>query len=110
MPSDQTHQPRMVLAGKPLADQSAMVEGLLAGGWAAEELLRILSAPLPEKITKSVGAILSGRLSKVPPVPAVKTPAAPAPTSYPSQHECPGRDGMCGRHVEEAGTLCRLCR
>lgn len=103
-------EPRMVLAGKPLADQSATVEGLLAGGWAAEELLRILSAPLPEKITKSVGAILSGRLSKIPPVPALKTPAVAVSESHPSQHECPGRDGMCGKPVRVPGQLCGGCR
>ncbi|GAB7187102.1 helix-turn-helix domain-containing protein [Kitasatospora sp. Ki12] len=103
-------EPRMVLAGKPLADQSAMVEGLLAGGWQAEDLLRILSAALPEKITKSVAAILSARLSKVPPVPALRAAVLAPTVSLPPAHECQGQDGMCGRPVPRPEQLCTGCR
>ncbi|MFJ9694886.1 hypothetical protein [Kitasatospora sp. NPDC101183] len=105
-------EPCMVLAGKPLADQSAMVEGLLAGGWAAEELLRVLAAPLPAKITTSVGAVLSGRLSKLPSVPTLWVPErleAPVPGRR-SAHECQGQDGLCRRPVRVAGGLCSTCR
>ncbi|MFD0276215.1 helix-turn-helix domain-containing protein [Kitasatospora sp. NPDC127111] len=107
-----SREPRMTLAGKPLADQSVMVEGLLAGGWAAEELLRILSAPLPEKITRSVGAIISGRLSKIPSAPAVQSvvTAEPPRPHQRSDHECLGREGLCGRPVPTAGRLCSACR
>ncbi|MFD8315942.1 helix-turn-helix domain-containing protein [Kitasatospora purpeofusca] len=108
-------EPRMTLSGKPLTDQSAMVEGLLAGGWHREDLLRILSAPLPEKITRSVGAIISARLSKIPAVPIVPTEgapltSAPAGRSRPRTNECSGNGGLCGRPVSTAGGLCTTCR
>ncbi|MFD8786228.1 helix-turn-helix domain-containing protein [Kitasatospora sp. NPDC059599] len=97
-------EPRMALAGKPLSDQAARVEGLLAGGWTREALTGILAAPLPERVTHSVGAILAGRLAKVPSV-----PAAPSTTDGPRRHECPGWDGMCGRPVAGAGRRCGRC-
>ncbi|MFJ2778514.1 hypothetical protein [Kitasatospora sp. NPDC087315] len=106
-------EPRMALAGKPLADQAARVEGLLAGGWSRDALTGILSAPLPEKITRSVGAVLAARLTKVPPFPPAHRPAeatAPAPVPRPSKPECAGRDGMCGRYVSAVGKLCSACR
>ncbi|MFJ9839763.1 helix-turn-helix domain-containing protein, partial [Kitasatospora sp. NPDC101155] len=97
-------EPRMALAGKPLSDQAARVEGLLAGGWSGEALAGILAAPLPEKVTHSVGAILAGRLAKVPLVPAQRWQG-----DGPRRHECPGRDGMCGRPVAFAGQVCGAC-
>ncbi|WP_327676572.1 helix-turn-helix domain-containing protein [Kitasatospora sp. NBC_00458] len=119
---------RLALAGKPLADQAARVEGLLAGGWAPDVLAGILSAPLPEKVTRSVGAILAARLLGVPPVPSAPL-VSPVPSERPvpssgggtgaavvmvprqgRHHECAGRDGMCGRHVVAAGRLCTGCR
>ncbi|MFJ9950563.1 hypothetical protein [Kitasatospora sp. NPDC091207] len=106
-------EPRMALAGKPLIDQAAMVEGLLAGGWAQGALMSIVSAPLPEKITKSVAAIISARLSKVPPYPPVreiKGTAGSVPSPRPAAHECQGREGLCGRHVSKADGLCTACR
>ncbi|MEV0187263.1 helix-turn-helix domain-containing protein [Kitasatospora purpeofusca] len=105
-------EPALALAGKPLADQAARVEGLLAGGWSADALMGILAAPLPGKVTHSVAAILGGRLTKVPPVPSgggtavVKSVAVPRPR----RHECAGRDGMCGRPVGGAGEQCTGCR
>ncbi|MEV7025217.1 hypothetical protein [Kitasatospora sp. NPDC093558] len=102
-------EPRMALAGRPLADQAAMVEGLLAGGWTSDELTGILSAPLPDRITKSVGAILSSRLSAVPPVPRLR-PATVGSEPGARRHECPGRDGLCGRPVPEERSLCASCR
>ncbi|GAA2837096.1 helix-turn-helix domain-containing protein [Kitasatospora sp. CM 4170] len=101
--------PRFALAGKPLNDQAARVEGLLAGGWTADALTSILAAPLPERITHSVGAIVSARLSAVPPVPRGERIAT---THSPSAvgHECPGRDGLCGRPVAMAGRVCPACQ
>ncbi|MER6395961.1 hypothetical protein ABT263_07835 [Kitasatospora sp. NPDC001603] len=71
--------PRMALADRVLTDQSAVVNGLLAGGWPAEDLLRILSMPLSEKITRSVGAVISARLSKIPGRPAANLDPSRAP-------------------------------
>lgn len=102
-------EPRMALAGRPLADQAAMVEGLLAGGWTSDELTSVLSAPLPDRITKSVGAILAARLSAVPPVPHPR-PASIGAGPGAKQHECPGQDGLCGRPVPDARSLCVSCR
>ncbi|WP_224278169.1 helix-turn-helix domain-containing protein [Streptomyces sp. LS1784] len=99
-------EPRMALAGKPLCDQAARVEGLLAGGWTREALTGILSAPLPERVTHSVGAVLAGRLAKVPAVPD----GARGTADGPRRHECPGRGGMCGRPVAAAGQVCGVCR
>ncbi|MFF2146188.1 helix-turn-helix domain-containing protein [Kitasatospora sp. NPDC058190] len=99
-------EPRMALAGKPLSDQAQRVEGLLAGGWSREALAGILAAPLPERVTHSVGAIVAARISKVPPVPVVVQRTADGPR----RHECPGRDGMCGRPVAIAGQMCVACQ
>ncbi|MFI6158242.1 hypothetical protein ACIBCA_36775 [Kitasatospora sp. NPDC051170] len=112
--------PELRLAGKPLADQGARVSGLLAAGWDRQMLKSMLSAKLPDKIEKSVGAIMSGWISAIPAEPPV-TPAAreaaerqeqrqarPA-VPAPRYHECDGRDGMCGRRVPVAGVLCDAC-
>ncbi|MFF1905135.1 hypothetical protein [Kitasatospora sp. NPDC058218] len=101
-------EPHMALAGKPLVDQSAMVEGLLAGGWARGALISILSAPLPEKITRSVGAIISARLSKIPPHPPVfeikGTPVTvPAPRVT---YDC----DVCRDPGKTQPGVCRKCR
>ncbi|MQS12023.1 helix-turn-helix domain-containing protein [Streptomyces kaniharaensis] len=96
--------PRMALAGKPLTDQATRVEGLLARGWTRDALTGILSAPLPETVTHSVGAILAARLAKVPSVPSPRHAVDGA-----RRHECPGRDGMCGRPVAVDGQLCNSC-
>ncbi|MFF1789184.1 hypothetical protein ACFVX9_22340 [Kitasatospora sp. NPDC058243] len=104
-------EPKMALAGKPLCDQAARVEGLLAGGWSGEALAGILAAPLPERVTHSVGAVLAGRLAKVPPVPLTPlAPLTPRASGGPRRHECPGRDGLCGRPVAGVGQVCGECR
>ncbi|MFE4516502.1 helix-turn-helix domain-containing protein [Kitasatospora sp. NPDC056783] len=98
-------EPKMALAGKPLGDQAARVERLLAQGWSRSALLGILAAPLPEKVTHSVGAVLAGRLARVP-----AAPASPREGSGPRRHECSGRGGMCGRPVAGPGQVCGACR
>ncbi|GAA1399672.1 helix-turn-helix domain-containing protein [Kitasatospora putterlickiae] len=103
--------PELALAGKPLVDQAARMEGLLAGGWSADALLGILAAPLPGKVTHSVAAVLGGRLAKMPPGPWRRGRGAEAvAVPSPRRHECPGRDGLCGRPVGGAGELCGGCR
>ncbi|MFF1908831.1 helix-turn-helix domain-containing protein [Kitasatospora sp. NPDC058218] len=100
--------PRMALAGKPLTDQAARVEGLLTGGWTWEALTGVLAAPLPEKITRSVGAILAGRLSNVPPFPPAQRPAeaaAPAPTPRVT-YDC----DVCRAPGKTRPGVCRMCR
>ncbi|MFJ6616277.1 hypothetical protein ACIQOW_01685 [Kitasatospora sp. NPDC091335] len=98
-------EPRMALAGKPLSDQAARVEGLLAGGWTRDALAGIIAAPLPDRVTHSVGAIVAARIAKVPIVPAPRHEGG-----GPRRHECPGRGGMCGRPVAGAGQVCGACR
>ncbi|MET8627531.1 hypothetical protein ABZW30_27915 [Kitasatospora sp. NPDC004669] len=98
-------EPRMDLAGKPLTDLAVRVEGLLAGGWSKDVLAGILGAPLPEKVTHSVGVIVAARIAKVPPVPVAQRAA-----DGPRRHECPGQGGMCGRPVAFAGQMCGVCR
>ncbi|WP_395296376.1 hypothetical protein ACF9IK_25245 [Kitasatospora hibisci] len=102
-------EPRFALAGRPLSDQAGRVEGLLAGGWTADALTSIPAAPLPERITCSVGAIVSARLAAVPPVPGGEHVAAVQVVGAVG-HECPGRDGLCGRPVAAAGKVCPACR
>ncbi|WP_418952631.1 helix-turn-helix domain-containing protein [Streptomyces pyridomyceticus] len=98
-------EPRMALAGKPLTDQATRVEGLLAGGWSKEVLVGMLGAPLPERVTHSVGAILAARIGKVPPAPMRGNE-----NGGPRRHECSGRRGMCGRPVGGVGQVCGACR
>ncbi|MFF4378825.1 helix-turn-helix domain-containing protein [Kitasatospora sp. NPDC001547] len=98
-------EPRMALAGKPLCDQAARVEGLLAGGWTRDALAGIIAAPLPDRVTHSVGAIVAARIAKVPMVPKPRQGG-----DGPRRHECPGRSGMCGRPVATAGQVCGGCR
>ncbi|MFJ9440556.1 helix-turn-helix domain-containing protein [Kitasatospora sp. NPDC101235] len=98
-------EPRMALAGKPLCDQAARVEGLLAGGWTREALAGIIAAPLPDKVTHSVGAIVAARIAKLPAVPAPRQAG-----DGPRRHECPGRSGLCGRPVAGPGQVCGACR
>ncbi|MGV9269379.1 helix-turn-helix domain-containing protein [Kitasatospora sp. NPDC003701] len=102
------HDPRMALAGKPLTDQAARVEGLLAGGWTWEALTGILAAPLPSTITRSVGAILAGRLSTVPPFPPARRQveaADPAPTPHVT-YDC----DVCRAPGKTRPGVCRKCR
>ncbi len=97
-------QPEMALSGKPLADQGAMVEGLLAAGWTWTVLMSTIGAPLPTKITTSVAAVLARRIQLIPVNPPVRQDSdAPKPAGpRPVRHDCtdcraPGqsRPGLC---------------
>ncbi|WP_328541098.1 hypothetical protein [Streptomyces sp. NBC_00344] len=55
--------PEWTLTGSTLLDQGRTVTGMLAGGFTAQEIRHVLvSKPLPEKLTHSVGAIVGRRL------------------------------------------------
>ncbi|MFI8084313.1 helix-turn-helix domain-containing protein [Kitasatospora sp. NPDC086009] len=98
-------EPRKALAGKVLTDQAAMVEGLLAGGWTRATLMPILAAPLPEKIRRTVGAVISARLSQIPPIaPVSESKSAPVPR--PVTYDC---DNCRAPGMSRPG-VCRKCR
>ncbi|MEU6755551.1 hypothetical protein [Streptomyces sp. NPDC046685] len=66
--------PAFRLTGKTLRDQGLMVDGLLASGWSPEQIRDVVAGrPLPEKLTKTVGAIVSSRIGAAADSP---TPAA----------------------------------
>ncbi|SOD67031.1 hypothetical protein SAMN06297387_12839 [Streptomyces zhaozhouensis] len=128
--------PDFAIWGKPLVDQAQMVTGMLDAGWTRAQVRQIVTGqPLPEKIRKSVAAIVSKRLAEaarvgppggyrpfVPP----QTPTSPTPQPQPQPEDqampqtarstsepCPGWDGTpCGtdsRPTDEDG-LCGTCR
>jgi hypothetical protein len=56
-------QPEFLLTGTTLQDQGRAVAGMLLEGWTPEQLRQVIAGrPLPDQITKTVGAIVSGRL------------------------------------------------
>ncbi|MFI5638326.1 hypothetical protein ACIA8H_13015 [Streptomyces goshikiensis] len=68
--------PSFRLTGKTLQDQGCMVDGLLASGWNPEQIRHVVAGrPLPNKITTSVGAIVSSRIGAA--------AASPAPSVAP---------------------------
>jgi hypothetical protein len=115
--------PKLMLTGKPLRDQGAVVDDLLCAGWQVETLWSILSAPLPSPLRTSVGAVLAARLRQAAdsPVPGPRRTRddrdTPTPQRFTSgddpvvrrRYECSGNHGMCGRPVEVQGDLCRRC-
>ncbi len=131
-------RPEFRLTGKPLAHQGLAVDGLLASGWAPEQIRGVVAGrTLPEK-TRSVGAVISRRLrdaaASPPPsatptlprqrvhddAPAYGSPASgptPTPPRYTAgdetphaKAECPGDGGMCKTPSVLAETgLCPLC-
>ncbi|MFG2984963.1 hypothetical protein ACGFYQ_27515 [Streptomyces sp. NPDC048258] len=55
--------PAFRLTGKTLRDQGLLVDGLLASGWSPEQIRDVVAdRPLPEKLTKTVGAVISSRI------------------------------------------------
>lgn len=56
-------KPEFLLTGKTLQDQGMAVAGMLLDGWTSEQLRQVIAGrPLPDQITTTVGAIVSGRL------------------------------------------------
>ncbi|OKI19258.1 helix-turn-helix domain-containing protein [Streptomyces sp. CB03911] len=103
-------QPEMRLAGKPLTDQAAMVEGLLAAGWTWDELTKIIGAPLPVKITTSVAAVLAQRIRLIP----VNPPKRPTDEQHAPAVRKPAPPRFDCRNCRAPGLpapgLCRKCR
>lgn len=56
-------KPEFLLTGKTLADQGIVVAGMLLEGWTPAQLRQVIAGrPLPDQITTTVGAVISGRL------------------------------------------------
>lgn len=115
-------KPEFLLTGKTLRDQGLVVAGMLLEGWTPEQLRQVIAGrPLPDQITTTVGAIVSGRLKQAlmspppgdasmqAPTPARKTSASP-PDGIPR-----GNCGECGARIRLTGQalndgLCLPCR
>lgn len=118
-------QPEFLLTGKTLQDQGRAVAGMLDAGWTREQLRQVIAGrPLPDQITTTVGAIVSGRLKQAlsgPPPGSVSSFRADKPTPTPDAWsadtvaprnrvgECEGEDGMCGRPTDPGEAFCRRC-
>lgn len=118
-------QPEFLLTGQTLQDQGRAVAGMLLDGWTREQLRQVIAGrPLPEQITATVGAIVSGRLKQALSGPApgsVSSFGVDKPTPTPDAWtvdtiaprkrvgECEGNHGLCGRPTEPDSTLCRHC-
>ncbi|MFE4778030.1 hypothetical protein [Streptomyces sp. NPDC056713] len=116
------------LAGKVMVDQATCLDGLLlaaeAAGdpWAMTQLVDMLSAPLDGPIRRSAGAVVSGRIKRLPATPhalqgflpeqpsrsirnsaAAEHPSVDDEVNRRSRHECAGcgvdwpGGGYCGR-------------
>lgn len=123
-------KPEFLLTGKTLQDQGLVVAGMLLEGWTPEQLRQVIAGrPLPDQITTTVGAIVSGRLKQAltGPVPQsrqqawepfTKRDVTPTPAAYtadtvlPHKHvgECEGDAGLCGYPTEPGKTFCRRHR
>ena len=67
-------KPEFLLTGKTLQDQGMAVAGMLLDGWTPEQLRQVIAGrPLPDEITTTVGAIVSGRLRKALSIPVPET-------------------------------------
>ncbi|MGW2588408.1 hypothetical protein ACWCYZ_45495 [Streptomyces virginiae] len=67
-------QPAFRLTGKVLRDQGLAVDGLMSLGWTPEQIRHVVAGrPLPEKLTKTLGAVISSRIGAAA---ASSTPAA----------------------------------
>ncbi|MFG2986153.1 hypothetical protein ACGFYQ_33715 [Streptomyces sp. NPDC048258] len=78
-------RPEMLLTGKVLADQALVVDGLLLDGWTKDHVLTALLRPLPPQ-TRSVGAVISRRLTDMAASPV------PAPIAMPGPRNPQGSD------------------
>lgn len=71
-------RPDLTLTGKVLSDQGLMVTGLLASGWAPQNVMAELLRPLPID-TRSVGAVISKRLAIMANTPVPRPMQMPMP-------------------------------
>jgi hypothetical protein len=113
-------EPLLTLSGRPHTDQARRIDGLLAAGYRPEALAGYLGAPIGE-IRTSPGAVVSSRISQLPPVPHRSVPTqggAAAPLSGADRHQDvqqpvrpPAREcADCGRPGVEAGyDRCARC-
>ncbi|MFJ6481175.1 hypothetical protein ACIQK6_13780 [Streptomyces sp. NPDC091682] len=111
--------PEFLLTGKTFTDQGRMVTGMLASGWKEATLRQVIvGRPLPEPLTHTVGAIVSGRLKEA----AKNLPPSPTATWGPVPAQSRAEDSpvdhystaVAGRTVEEAVNLrvhyeCAVC-
>lgn len=122
-------KPEFLLTGKTLRDQGLVVAGMLLEGWTPEQLRQVVAGrPLPDQITTTVGAIVSGRLKQALTGPAPRTVQAswepfskrdetPTPDPWTADTvvphmrpgECEGDDGLCGRPTEPGAAYCPRC-
>jgi hypothetical protein len=98
--------PAFLLTGKTLADQGAMVTGLLKAGWTNRQLREVITRPLPPD-TRSLGAVISRRLSDA----AASTPLGAVDVELPRQPrpQHPFCADCGARRVEADGDLCPRC-
>jgi hypothetical protein len=86
------------MTGDVLADQGAMVTGMLASGWTPGQICDVVAGqPLPVPITTSVGAVISWRLRQ-----AARGPV-PASVARIPEHGGDGREGFGFDHQEHYG-------
>lgn len=111
-------RPEFLLTGKTLQDQGMAVAGMLLEGWTAEQLRQVIAGrPLPDQVTTTVGAIVSGRLRQALTAPAPGTVRESSWTSVgvdtvPREPVIPMQNcDRCDRAFRspEPG-LCRPCR
>lgn len=124
-------KPEFLLTGKPLQDQGIVVAGMLLEGWTPEQIRQVIAGrPLPDQITSTVGAVVSGRLRKAVSTPAPSTIGGSSGWSTPKDKptptpdawtaatvaphkrvgECEGNDGLCGRPTAPDSAYCWHCR
>ncbi|MFJ7297509.1 helix-turn-helix domain-containing protein [Streptomyces collinus] len=123
-------KPEFLLTGKTLQDQGMVVAGMLLEGWTPEHLRQVITGrPLPDQITTTVGAVVSGRLKQALAGPApqsardswgpfAKRDVTPTPAAYTADTvvphkrvgECEGDEGLCGRPTEPGTAFCRRHR
>ncbi|MEU4180987.1 hypothetical protein [Streptomyces sp. NPDC026589] len=115
--------------GTALRDQGLMVDGLLEAGHSIWTVREVIALPMPDPITTSRSAVISGRLRKLAGMPPATVPGAPqqaplpqprwedAPTPTPPewsdhqaqmapQTDCAGDDGLCPTLAVVGETLC----
>ncbi|MER6023615.1 hypothetical protein [Streptomyces anulatus] len=121
--------------GTALRDQGLMVDGLLEAGHSLWTVREVIALPMPDPITTSRSAVISGRLRKLAGMPPATMPGAPqsttpaqqaplprprwedAPTPTPPewsdrqartapQTDCAGDDGLCPTLAVVGETLC----